>query len=207
MERSPRAGALGFSTIAGHVGGWVSWGQALLHDACRFTHVFQVVEPVGSRRWPDGLIQEAMPSGMRVRPLAPRLIPGYAFRDLELSDQQRSRVFEIACSFMPDLATHRDDQIGTWRLRGPGYSFVSYAVLAMSQNAATRALTPDGMVKKYVDKSGRWICSQHADEFQRRLGNNLFTDGRWPKDVTPGDLWYATDPAIIKPAPPSVDGA
>lgn len=207
MERSPRAGALGFATIAGHVGGWVNWGQAMLHDACRFTHVFQVIAPVGDPDWPDGLIQEAMPSGMRVRALSDRLAPGYAYRDLGLTEQQRSQTFNVACSFMPELKGHRDDQISTWSLRGPKYSFMSYAVLAMSQNALTRALSPDKLTKKYIDSSQRWICSQHVDEFQHRLGKRIFNDGRWRGDVTPGDLWYAGDPAIIQPAPPSVDGA
>lgn len=201
LQRGPRAGDLGFATIAGHVGGWVNFGQAMLHDACRFTHVFQVVKPVGDPDYPDGLIQEAMPGGMRVRSLADRLRPGYAYASTGLTSAQRSMVDAVARSFMPTLGGVSGVE------RGPGYSFLSYVVLAIAQYRITRALTPDEAVKRYIDKSGRFICSQHVDEFQHRLGRRLFTDDRWRGDVTPGDLWYATDPRIIEPAPASVDGA
>jgi hypothetical protein len=33
------------------------------------------------------------------------------------------------------------------------------------------------------------ICSQLADEAAMRGGWHLFSDGRIPQDVTPGDLW------------------
>lgn len=201
LERGPRAGDLGFATIAGHVGGWVSFGQMMLHDSCRFSHVFVVVYPVGSSEYPDGLIQEAMPGGMRVCPLAPRLVPGYAYRNLGLSPEQRAMVPAVARTFMPTLGGVYGREVG------PGYSFLSYLVLAMAQYRITRALTPDRRVKRYIDRSGRFICSQHADEFNHRLGDRLFTDDRWRGDVTPGDLWYVRDPQIIEPAPASVDGA
>ena len=207
MRVSPQPGDAGFSTIAGHVGGWVSAGQALLHDACRFTHVFQVLASIGDPDWPDGLIQEAMPGGMRVRPLADRIRPGFAYRGLGLNSGQRALVMATARGFMPGLAASTAATPGVWDLRGPGYSFTSYAVLGMAQYRITRALTPDQAVKGYIDRSGRFICSQHVDEFQHRLGNRLFTDGRWRGDATPGDLWYVRDPNIIEPAPPSVDGA
>jgi hypothetical protein len=207
MHHDPQAGDLGFATIAGHVGGWVSLGQMMLHDSCRFTHVFQVVFPVGDPDWPDGLIQEAMPDGMRIRPLAPRLVPGYAYRDLNLIDAQRAMVPAVARTFMPPLAGTTARTPDVWQTRGPGYSFASYLALALAQYRITRALTPDQAVKRYIDRSGRFICSQHVDEFQHRLGNRIFDDGRWRGDATPGDLWYVRDPQIIEPAPAAVDGA
>lgn len=197
----PQAGDLGFATIAGHVGGWVNFGQAMLRDAARFTHVFVVVYPVGSQWYPDGLIQEAMPKGMRVRPLADRLVPGYAFRDLGLSDAQRAMAPAVARTFMPELGGVDGSAVG------PGYSWFSYLELAMQQYTIGRALMPDGHLRAYIDRSGRFICSQHADEFYHRLGRRLFTDGRWRGDVTPGDMWYVDDPQIIQPAPSAVDGA
>lgn len=199
MSVSPQAGDLGFTTIAGRVGGLIEVGQALLHDACRFTHVYVVVYPVGSPEYPDGLIQEAMPGGMRVRPLADRVGGGYAYARTPLSDAQRAMVPAVARSFMPDLGGVDGDA------RGPGYSFGTYVVLALAQYRVTRWSTPG--LRRQIDRRGRLICSQHADEFEHRIGWRIFNDGRWRGDVTPGDLWYATDPRVIKPAPPAVDGA
>jgi hypothetical protein len=198
-RRSPQAGDLGFATIAGHVGGWVNILQALLNDACRFTHVFEVVYPIGDKYYPDGLVQEAMPGGMRVRPLADRLTPGYAFATLDLTDAQRAMVPAVARSFMPSLGGVDGDE------RGPGYSWGTYLVLALAQYRITRWLTPG--LQRMVDNRKRWICSQHADEFAIRLGLRLFTDLRWRGDVTPGDVYFRTDPRVIMPAPASVDGA
>ena len=183
---APRPGDFGFATIPGGLGGWVNLGQAVLHDSCRFTHVFVVVYPVGHPGFRDGLIQEAMPGGMCVRPLADRIAPGYAYAPMDLTEGQRDRVPEVARTFMPDLG---DDA------RGPGYSFGTYLALGLAQYRATRWSTPG--LKRLIDKHGRLICSQHADEFARRLGLHLFTDGRWRGDVTPGDCFYRTDRRVI----------
>jgi hypothetical protein len=198
MTIDPQPGDLGFATIAGYVGGRVNFGQAMLHDACRFSHVFVVVYPVGSPEYPDGLIQEAMPGGMRVRPLADRLLPGYAYADPGLTPAQRAMVPAVARSFMPELGGVGGDA------RGPGYSWGTYFALALAQYRVTRWLTPG--LEHIIDNRGRFICSQHADEFELRLGRHMF-EGHWRGDVTPGDLYFSTDPRVIQPTPPSVDGA
>lgn len=191
MTINPQPGDFGFATIAGHVGGWVSIGQALLHDACRFTHVFIVVAAVDTTDHPDGLIIEALPGGARYAPLRPRLAPGYAYADLHLSDDERRMVPSIARTFVPDVSH-----------RGIGYSFLTYVVLALAQ---LRIPTPH--LRARADRRSTRICSQLADEFAFRLGVRLFDDGRWRGDVTPGDLYYRTDPRVVMPAPASVDGA
>jgi len=197
MGVGPQAGAMGFYTIAGHVGGAINIGQALLNDSCRFSHVFIVVYPIDHPDYPDGLIQEAMPGGMRVRPLTDRLGPGYAYAEFPREVSQDA-VRKVAQSFMPTLGGVSGREVG------PGYSFFSYPVLGLAQYRVTRWLTPG--LEKLIDRSGDWICSQHADEFWHRLGYQAFDDGRWRGDVTPGDLYYSTDSRVIRPAPRSVNG-
>lgn len=178
-------GDLGFATIAGHVGGWVNWAQAIIRDACVFTHVFAVVHPLGHPQHPDGLIVEAMPSGARFAPLRPRTGPGYAYARMELSDEQRAMVPAIAMGF----TAARNG-------RGVPYSFADYLWLAFKHWHI-----PAPHLRQLIKNRGHMICSQLGDELHRRLGNQIFTDGRWAQDVTPGALYYATDPRVIKPPP------
>jgi hypothetical protein len=191
---NPQPGDLGFTTITGLVGWWVNIGQALIHDACRFDHVFAVVHPVGHPDHPDGLIVEAMPSGARFRPLADRLGLGFAYATVNLTDDQRSMVPAIARGF---VSAHGG--------RGVGYSFGTYLAIALAQYRITRWLTPG--LEHIIDNRGRLICSQLCDELLLRVGFHAFDDGRWKGDVTPGDEFYRFDPRVIQPAPAAVDGA
>jgi hypothetical protein len=194
MTIDPQPGDLGFATIAGHVGGWVNFGQAMLHDACRFTHVFVVVRATGGPGLPDGQIVEAMPRGARLRTLGDRLGPGYAYAHVDLTDEQREQVVAIAYSYTNARAG-----------RGVGYSFGTYLALALGQYRITRWLTPG--LRRIIDDRGRLICSQLADDLLERIGEHAFDDLRWRGDVTPADFYYRYDPRVIQPAPPSVDGA
>jgi hypothetical protein len=194
VTMNPQPGDLGFTTIAGMVGGWVNIGQAIVHDACRFDHVFSVVHAVGHPNFPGGLIVEAMPSGARFRPLADRLGPGYAYARVELTDVQRAMVPAIAQGFV-------DVRHG----KGIGYSFGTYLAIALAQYRVTRGLTPG--LQRIIDNQGRLICSQLVDELLLRIGYHVFDDGRWRGDVTPGDVFYRFDPRVIQPAPAAVDGA
>jgi hypothetical protein len=69
-------------------------------------------------------------------------------------------------------------------LLGTPYSFLDYASLA-----ARRLRIPAPHLRAYIADSGHMICSQLADEAAQRGGWHLFVDGRWPGDVTPGDLY------------------
>lgn len=191
MTITVQPGDVGFSTINGAGGAVPMWGQVLLHDACRFDHTFWVVQALDSPGFPDGLIVQAMPHGAEYQPLRPRLAPGFAYAPVPLDDDQRAMVPAIARTFT-------DARKG----RGIGYSFLSYPALA-----AIQWHLPIPHLKRYVGDSGRLICSQLVDEGLRRVGYHVFNDGRWPLDVTPGDLYYALDPRVIQPAPASVDGA
>ena len=194
VNPNPQPGDAGFTTIAGLVGGAVNIGQAALHDACRFDHVFGVVYPIDHPEHPDGLVVEAMPSGARFRPLRDRLVPGFAYASVPLTDRQREMIPAIARGFVAARGG-----------RGVPYSFVTYLELALAQYEITRWATPG--LRKLIDDHGHLICSQLVDEMWRRVGFQAFDDGRWRGDVTPGDIYYQFDPRVIQPAPPAVDGA
>jgi hypothetical protein len=159
-------GDVGFYTIAGRVGGFVSIGQALLRDECWFTHAFIVGE-----RYENGtaMIVEAMPHGARRVGLVgtDRCGPGYGWARLPLTLGQRASVSEYA-----------NATIGT------PYSFLDYLSLSLLHLGLPRKLTAGR-----VTSSGHMICSQLVDYVLCRAGFHLFADGRLSQDVTPGALF------------------
>lgn len=195
MTMDPQPGDVGFSTIAGAGGAVPYWGQALLRDGCRFDHAFWVVHRVGHPLHPNGLIIQAMPRGAEYRPLRPRLGPGFAYASVPLTERQRDDVPRVAEHFM--TAGPDGDPVG--------YSFLTYPVLA-----AIQFHIPAPHAKAFIAKSGNLMCSMLVDRGLFLLDPepyNVFDDGRWFGDVTPGDLFYALDPRVIQPAPAAVDGA
>jgi hypothetical protein len=165
-----KPGDLGFTRITGFTGWWVARGQSLMGDANRFTHVFVVMD--------DDTVIEAMPNGARFAPLDREYKTDVLYARLPLTDQQRSNLVEEARRLMA-------------RPGGIKYSFTDYLALALA-HWGIRAR----VLRNYIKKSGRMICSQLADYLVSHAGFQLFTDGRWPQDVTPGDLVYATDPRL-----------
>lgn len=170
----PRPGDLGFFTVAGRVGGWINIVQAIFRDACLFTHVFVVVDA--------HTVVEAMPGGALYAPLDDRLTPGYAYAAMPLTDEQRAMV--------PAIAEGMTSANGG---KGVPYSFLTYLALSLHHWHV-----PFPRLKKIVGSKKHMICSQLADEVLRRVGHHVFTDGRWEQNVTPGALYYATDPRVIK---------
>lgn len=158
-------GDVGFATIPGRVGAWVNLGQALLRDSSRWSHAFLVLD--------NGECVEAMPSGARIVPLASRIGSyDYAYARLPLDKVQRTEIAKIG----------RD-------LEGTPYSFADYAALA----AWEWHLPFRNRLRKFVSSSGHMICSQLVDYALCRVDYHLFDDGRLSQDVTPGDLFYATE--------------
>jgi len=127
-----------------------------------WTHAFIVVE--------DGMVVEAMPGGALLTPLSVYTVGARAqdtiFSDLELTDAQRT----IICAAARELV-------------GTPYSFADYLALALDH----WGIRPRWL-RRYIAGSGRMICSQLVDHVMLRAGVHLFTDGRDPGDVTPGDL-------------------
>lgn len=154
-------GDVGFSTIGGRTGLLVSVGQAVIGDACRYTHAWIVLG--------GGMVLEAMPAGARLRPYVPD--SGPVFR-LRLTPAQSEGVI-----------------VHGYKMPGTPYSFMDYAALALHHAAPESGLTR--RVRQYVKDSGHMICSQLVDHVLTEAGYHLFDDGRMPQDVTPGDLYYA----------------
>jgi hypothetical protein len=174
---TPIPGDIGFYTIAGRVGGWVNLGQAIIRDACVFTHTYLVVAP--------DLCIEAMPGGARWGNVHDRLGPGHAYARLPLTDEQRA-------ALLPEAEKLRYARGG----RGIGYSFLDYAALGLWH---WKVRAP--WLRRRIQDSGHMVCSQMTDYLLCKVGFHLFDDGRLPQDVTPGSIYYATDPRVIKPPP------
>jgi uncharacterized protein YycO len=156
----PQPGDIGFGVIAGGVGFGVSLGLLLLRDACRYTHVFEVTG--------EDEVVEAMPRGARYAPLGGRDNANYAYVRLPLDGPSIMRVVHAARGYV-----------------GTPYGFSTYGYLgAMQYHIPVPHLT------RYVSSNRRMICSQLVDQSFSDAGVHLFSDGRTPQDVTPGDLWY-----------------
>ncbi len=112
------------------------------------------------------IVLEAMPSGMRYRKITGKE-EGVAYARLPLTDEQHRMVPLVASQF-----------------ENVKYGFSAYLYLFLNQFGWAPA-----WLKRYIERNGRMICSQTADEFLRRLGYHVFDDGRMPHDVTPGDLF------------------
>jgi len=170
-EMNLRPGDLGFTRITGLTGWWVNLGQAITGDACRFTHVFVVMD--------DDTVLEAMPKGARFAPLDREYKTDVVYARLPLNQQQRSELVNEARRLMA-------------RPGGIKYSFTDYLALALAHWGLKAK-----WLRKYIAKSGRMICSQLGDYLLSHAGFQVFKDGRLPQDVTPGDLYYGTDIRIL----------
>ena len=166
-----KPGDLGFTRIVGFGGWWVTLGQAITGDACRFTHVFVVLD--------DDTVLEAMAKGARYAPLDREYSTDVVYARLPLTGEQRSKIVTEARRLMNKPG-------------GIPYSFMDYLYLALKHWGI-----PTPLLRKYISNSGRMICSQLADYLLSHAGFKLFNDGRLPQDVTPGDLYYATDTRIL----------
>lgn len=161
-----KAGDIGFSRIGGFTGFWVSLGQWIMGDGCRYTHVYIVLD--------DDSVIEAMPGGARIASLHGRHADEgmFYYSRLNLTEQERQDIVREARALIA-------------RPGGIPYSFVDYLALAL----ARFGIKPNWL-KKYVTGSGRMICSQLVDYVYCKAGIKLFNDGRLSQEVTPGDLFY-----------------
>lgn len=119
----------------------------------------------------SGYVLEALAKGASFTPISAfdgaRLV---GTGRLPLTDAQRELVEEVAAT-----------------LHGTGYGFLDILSVGLLQYH----LRPQ-FLKRRVQRQNRLICSQLVDVFLQRLGFQVYDDGRWPGDVTPGDLlWTA----------------
>lgn len=163
MTYRPQPGDIGLTVITGW-GRFIRLGQWLNGDGfADFEHAFVVTE---YRQGLPGIpwIVEAMPGGAQhVKNWHPADRTVY----LRCPEPYRAAVAEAARRFT-----------------GVPYSVADYFALA-----AHRLHIPAPHLKRYVRSSGHMICSQLADTAAAEGGWHLFEDGRWPGDVTPGDLY------------------
>lgn len=115
----------------------------------------------------DNTVMEARPSRAGYRLLSSLDEPLF-FSRLDLTDEQRALIVAHARG-----------------MEGRRYSYVTYLAIGLA-----RLGVRPGWLRRYVERSGRIICSAAVDDVYRRSGVHLFTDGRWVHEVTPGDLHY-----------------
>lgn len=159
MATAPKPADFGLCRIPGHVGLAARIGIWLNGDGWHhYQHAFLVLE--------DQQLLEAMPGGARARPLTDDDRAAATFSDWPLTDQQRDSV-----------VYHARLLVGT------PYSVLDYLSLALVRLGIRPA-----WLRRYVANTGHLICSQLVDEVYLRAGIHMFHDGRFPGDVTPGDL-------------------
>lgn len=155
----PRPGDFGLASIHGVAGLGVRIGQWLNGDGWHaFQHAFVVLD--------DETVLEAEPGGARIRLLSAYDGTNAIYSAWSLTDDQRATIVAEARPLV-----------------GTPYSALDYVSLALLRLGIRPA-----WLRRYVAASGHMICSQLVDEAYLRAGLHMFEDGRWPGDVTPGDL-------------------
>jgi cell wall-associated NlpC family hydrolase len=168
MVTTPQPGDFALTKIPGFIGRFVAAGQWLVGDASPVQHAFVYVG--------NGQIVQAMPGGAEL---------------IHLEDAHEPVVWSTGHFAL--TAAERMFICGAARsLVGTPYSFLDYASIALAHFRIRPA-----WVRDFVADSGHLICSQLVDEAYLRAGVHLFSDGRIPGDVTPGDLWNLLHPKRV----------
>lgn len=158
MTRQPLPGDIGLTEIQGVVGGLVRLLQYLNGDFAKPTHVYVVLD--------DDTVFEAQPGGAVITPLSEYDDRWREYVAVDLTPEQRARIVCRARTYV-----------------GTGYNWTTYFYLA-----AYRLHFRPKWLKRRVQNDERLICSQAADKIYADEGVHLFSDGRMPYDLTPGDL-------------------
>jgi hypothetical protein len=160
----PQPGDFGLTKINGAGGALIRIGQWLNGSGFRdFEHAF-IVGP-----YVDGelTVIEAEPGGARQAKLSEYDPAKTVYSSWLLTTAERQAIVSMALFKL-----------------GTGYSWLDYASLALH-----RFYIRPGFVKRRVENLGHMICSQLVDFCYDMAGLRMFRDGRWPGDVTPGDLY------------------
>lgn len=151
---------IGLTTISGEVGRLIRFGQWLNGEGFAvWEHAFVYL--------PDNQILEAEPGGAVIRTMH--------YDNVYWCEN----IYEL---LQPTLVTELNQVAAD--LKGTPYSFLDYASLS-----AHRLHIPVPGLRHYIQTSKHEICSQLSDDFYWRLGTQIFTDNRWPGDVTPASLY------------------
>lgn len=167
-------------------------GQWLCGDGFHnYEHAEVYVENPGGEVKPvvGGYTMGAYPGGAALEPLAPvSYQQGWLWSTgiIQLTDTQRCTIANVAIS-----------------LKGIPYSALDYFAIAGHR---LHIPDPDGELQKYIASTKHMICSQLVDYCYMMAGVHLFSDGRWPGFVTPGDLANVLlHPESIKLGKPGID--
>lgn len=156
---TPSPGDFGLVSISGIAGFGIRLGQWLNGGGFgKFEHAFIVVNG-------DRLI-EAEPGGARWNNLTAYAGTNVMYSDWDLTDEQRAAVVQAA---------------GT--LIDTPYSWLDYMSLVLR-----RFHIPAPHLRGYIANTRHMICSQLVDHVYLLAGLHMFSDDRWPGDVTPADL-------------------
>lgn len=159
---APAPGAIGLKQLGGVGGPLIRFAQWLNGDGfTRFEHACLCVSVDGD----SATVVEAMPSGARLHTYLPG--DGVTWLQVPLTLTQRDAVTWAAGHYV-----------------GTRYSWLDYLAIA-----ARRLHIPAPGLRHYIANTRHMICSQLVDQCFQDAGVHLFTDGRWPGDVTPGDLY------------------
>jgi hypothetical protein len=156
--------------ISGGAGLGIEIGQWLDGDRFQpYDHAEIYVGQPGSDA-PHGYTVSAYPGGNGRRPLPcpPQDLPGslWSSRLIRLTMAQRTGI----CAWAGE---HRDAE----------YSFADYGALVLHM-----LHVPAPGLKEFISSTSHLICSQFVDTAYLSAGVHLFSDGRWPGYVKPGDL-------------------
>ena len=160
----PQAGDFFLAPIAGWAGLGIETGQWLMGDG--FDPVQHAAMYLG-----DGLLVQAMPHG------ATEVTLSGHYPDFSKLVWSTGLIKPTAKQRLV-LVDKAYDYVGT------PYSDLDYLSLA----AAHFGLRPAAL-KRYIASTGHMICSQLVDQCYQDAGIQLFNDGRFAGDVTPGSLY------------------
>jgi hypothetical protein len=167
----PQPGDFCCVPISGDVGLAIEAGQWLAGDRFQpYDHAEVYIGGDSHPAAPYGWTVSAYPDGQGLKPLPcpPGELPGSLWSAglIVLTPGQRQAI----CAW---AAAHEDI----------AYSFADYGALVLH----TLRIPVPGL-REFIASTGHMICSQYVDASYTACGVPLFTDGRWPGYVKPGDL-------------------
>src|SRR4051794_28204282 len=189
MRRYP-VGSFLLTRSPSRVSRLITAAEGLTGDGTRYSHAALVPRlPPAPLRRARGPVVEPLPAGARLTPLI-RYV-GRGGNVVVCDAPVRVAVVDAVASgqIHPWEATDHEDTIRARvaaagrALVGTPYSFLDYLSLFLLHLGVRPA-----WLLRAVDNRRHMICSQLVDTAYEAAGLHLFADGRFPGDVTPGDL-------------------
>jgi hypothetical protein len=180
MRRYP-VGAFLLTRSPSRVSRLITAALGLTGDGTRYSHAALVVD--------GGYVVEALPGGARLTPLIRYVGRGGNVAVCDAPVQTAIVDAVVAGQINPWEATDHEDTIRARvaaagrALVGTPYSFLDYLSVALLH----LGIRPAWLLRA-VETRRHMICSQLVDTAYEAAGLHLFADGRFPGDVTPGDL-------------------